>query len=234
MKKYLIFLFVFLFFVSGALSISLHATQDTNVYYHASTGEKVIALTFDDGPHPSYTDRILDVLEQEGVKATFFVIGENVAAYPEVTRRVFGAGHEIGNHTYTHPLGGKAQLAELEAEIRKTDALLEKLGCPTVRLFRPPQGKYPAGLASCLQQSGKLTVLWNIDTRDWDKRTEAQIINEVETKVHGGDIVLFHDFVGGESATIPAIKKLIPALKERGYRFVTVSELLALYTAKSD
>ncbi len=234
MKKYLTFLFAFLFAASSLLPIRLQAAREAKVYYHASTGERVIALTFDDGPHPHYTDRILDVLESEGVKATFFVIGENVAAYPEVTRRVFLAGHEIGNHTYTHPLGGKVCLSEMEKEIQKTDLLLEKLGCPAVRLFRPPQGKYPAGLASCLQESGKMTVLWNIDTRDWDKRTEEQIINEVETKVRGGDIVLFHDFVGGESATVPAIKKLIPALKERGYRFVTVSELLALYTSEAD
>lgn len=230
MKKYLFCFFAFALIASVFLDIDTRGVQEAGVYYRASTGEKVVALTFDDGPHPYYTDHILDILAEEGVKATFFEIGENIASYPDVTRRVLAAGHEIGNHTYTHPLGGKAPLVELEEEIRKTDLLLEKLGCPAVRLFRPPQGKYPVGLASSLQKNGKMTVLWNIDTRDWDKRTEEQIIREVETQVRGGDIVLFHDFVGGESATVPAIKKLIPALKERGYQFVTVSELLALYT----
>ena len=234
MKKQLLCLFAFLLVASVFLDVAVRGAQEAGVYYHASTGDKVLALTFDDGPHPYYTDRILDILREEDVKATFFEIGENIAAYPDVTRRVLAAGHEIGNHTYSHPLGGKAPLAALEEEIQRTDVLLEKLGYPTVRLFRPPQGKYPVGLASSLQKNGKMTVLWNIDTRDWDKRTEAEIIREVETQVRGGDIVLFHDFVGGESATIPAIKKLIPALKERGYRFVTVSELLGLYTSKTD
>ncbi|MBQ8175306.1 MAG: polysaccharide deacetylase family protein [Clostridia bacterium] len=232
-RKGLALLTSFLFILIGILAYPVSARETIGVYSKASTGEKVIAFTFDDGPHPYYTDQILEVLEHENVHATFFEIGVNIAAYPDVTRRVVAAGHEIGNHSYTHPIGRAKETSIWEEEIRKTDKLLAELGIQSPSLFRPPQGKCPVGLSSLLETTDKIAILWNVDTRDWEHRTTDEIIREVEENVRGGDIVLFHDYVSAESTTIPAIKKLIPALKERGYQFVTVSELLDTYVFKN-
>lgn len=206
--------------------LRVYAERNISVYYRASSNTPKIALTFDDGPHPSYTDRILEVLEKEKIPATFFVIGSNVKQYPEITRRVLAAGHEIGNHTYTHPLVPLTATEQLEREIEQTDALLLSLGIPRPIFFRPPQGKFPPDAEEFLARTGKIAVLWSIDTRDWAHTETADMIREVEEKVAGGDIILFHDFVGGKSNTVAAIKKLIPSLKRRGYQFVTLSELL--------
>lgn len=224
---------VALLFSVSFLSFPVSGKETVGVYSRANTGEKVIAFTFDDGPHPRYTDEILSILEKENVRATFFEIGMNIAAHPEITRRVVAAGHEIGNHSYSHPMGRAADPSIWEDEIKKTDKLLSELGIDTPTLFRPPQGKCPAGLTELLASTDKIAILWNIDTRDWEHRSTEEIVREVENNLCGGDIVLFHDFVNAESTTIPAIKKLIPALKQRGYQFVTVSELLDTYVFKS-
>lgn len=208
------------------LPLHIHAERNISVYYRAATHTPKIALTFDDGPHPQYTDRILEVLEREGVRATFFVIGSNVRLYPEITKRVLAAGHEIGNHTYSHPLVPLTATEELEREVEQTDTLLLSLGIPRPVFFRPPQGKFPPDAEGFLERTGKIAVLWSIDTRDWAHTETEQMIREVEEKVGGGDIILFHDFVGGKTNTVDAIKKLIPTLRERGYQFVTLSELL--------
>jgi peptidoglycan/xylan/chitin deacetylase (PgdA/CDA1 family) len=213
-------LFSFLFSSIG------YAQGKRDVYYRAAQSTTKIALTFDDGPHPRYTDEILSILGDEGVKATFFTIGCNVKQYPEIVKRVMAAGHEIGNHTYTHPLVPLVSSQMIEDEIKMTDTVLLSLGCACPTFFRPPQGKFPPDKEGLLQRTGKIAVLWSIDTRDWEHKPTEEIVRMVENEVAGGDIILFHDFVGGESQTIPAIKKLIPTLKERGYQFVTLSELL--------
>lgn len=220
---------LFLLFGISLFSLWAHAALPVGIYYRASTEEKVIAFTFDDGPHPQYTDQILHILAKEGVRATFFEIGMNIESYPEITKRVIAAGHEIGNHTYSHPIVCHTTNEQMETEIRKTDRLLAELGYTMPKLFRPPQGICPQNFRNLLKKTEKTAILWNIDTRDWDNRTTAEIVKEVEEHVRGGDIVLFHDYVGCPNSTIAAIKKLIPTLKDRGYQFVTVSELLSFY-----
>jgi peptidoglycan/xylan/chitin deacetylase (PgdA/CDA1 family) len=204
------------------------AQKPLDVYYHVATTEKVIALTFDDGPHPHFTDEILKILEKENIRATFFAIGSNVEAYPDVMRRVMACGHEIGNHTYNHPIVHTVTDQQLVDEIEKTDEILRNMGYYGNGLFRPPQGKCPDTMPALLERTNKTAILWNIDTRDWAHRPSAEIVEDIESHVCGGDIILFHDYVSGENTTIPALKKLIPMLKARGYQFVTVSELLSL------
>ena len=204
------------------------ADKPLDVYYHVPTTEKVVALTFDDGPHPRFTDEILGILEKEKIRATFFVIGSNVETYPAVVQRVIAAGHEIGNHTYRHPIVNTVTDEQLEEEINKTDAILREIGYSGNNLFRPPQGKCSKTMPALLERTNKTTILWNIDTRDWTHRPSEEIVDEIKNHVCGGDIILLHDYVSGESTTIPALKKLIPMLKEQGYQFVTVSELLSL------
>ncbi len=197
------------------------------IYYHGNDATaKKIAFTFDDGPHPSYTEKILEILDSYQIKATFFFIGQNVEYYPEIAKKVVNAGHEIGNHTYSHPPFRNTTSAMLAQEIRKTDAVLKKIGCDHVTLFRPPQGFYGSDFPVLLQDTGKTAILWSVDPKDWAHPSSMEIIRHVEDHSSGGDIILFHDFVNGESQTIPALKKLIPALLARGYQFVTVSELI--------
>ena len=202
------------------------SAMDPRGVYHVDTAEKKIALTFDDGPHPRYTDAILKILAENDIKATFFEIGINIKQYSTTTRHVIAAGHEIGNHTYSHTTMRHLSGKELQAEIEQTDRLLQELGYEPVSLFRPPQGICTDVLFDVMSSTGKRAILWNIDTLDWAHRSSDEIVREIEKHVGGGDIILFHDYISGENTTIPAIKKLIPALKARGYQFVTVSELM--------
>ncbi len=197
-----------------------------HVYHCGPRDTRQIALTFDDGPHPRYTDRILEILAREGVIATFFMIGVNVQRYPEVARRVIAGGHEVGNHTFTHATMKRIPEETLVKEIEENDRILEELGYAPHHIFRPPQGVCTDMLPSVLQQTQKHAILWDIDTRDWAHRPSDEILAEIERHVCGGAIILFHDYISGENTTIPALQKVIPALKERGYEFVTVSQLL--------
>lgn len=220
-------LFPFLLAIVIAADVPLNAAEQQVIYYHGNEGDKRIALTFDDGPHPRYTPEILGILDEYGIKATFFFIGQNIEYFPETAHMVFEAGHEIGNHTYSHSSMWSSTPEMMAEEIGKNDKLLKGLGCEEITLFRPPQGLYKSDLPTLLRETNKKAVLWNIDTRDWAHRPSMDIIHDVENNLRGGDIILFHDYVSGENTTIPAIKKLIPALIERGYQFVTVSQLLS-------
>ena len=224
----------FLVFVCLVLAVSVSAgslaavspSDEQVIFRHGAVGKKTVALTFDDGPHPQYTKQILALLEQYGIHATFFFIGQNIEYYRSTALSVVKAGHEVGNHTYSHPLFSKTSTEQLAKEIEMTDRLLAEIGCDDVPLFRPPQGLYGEDLPALLKNISKKAILWSIDTRDWDHRPSEAILQNIDENLRGGDIILFHDYVSGENTTIPALKKLIPALLERGYQFVTVSELL--------
>ncbi len=193
---------------------------------HIKTEERVLALTFDDGPHPRYTARILEVLARYEVKATFFMVGVNVERYPAAARAVAEAGHEIGNHTYHH-----AQLAGMsEGEIRDeveacTRRILDTTGVAPV-LFRAPTGARGETIFRVLDGMGYQQILWNIDTLDWQGRGSGDIAAAVVKRVTGGDIILCHDYVSGRLRVDAALDRLLPTLLARGYRFVTVTELM--------
>ena len=202
----------------------------------------LIALTFDDGPDPKWTPAILDILKQENVPATFFVIGKNGQAYPDLLRRIVSDGHEIGNHTFTHPNLGELPLRLTELELNATQRLIESETGRSTVLFRPPyfgdaeadkpQEVEPALLA---QQLGYLMVGVRIDPNDWqlpvtageiiERTIQRAMDNNPETR---GQVVLLHDSGGDRSATIAALPRLIHELRARGFRFVPVSELTGL------
>jgi len=199
----------------------------------------MLALTFDDGPDPRWTPAILDILRQENVPATFFIVGKNGEAYPDLIRRIVNEGHEIGNHTFTHPNLGEVPLSLTKLELTATQRLIESLTGRSTVLFRPPyfgdaeadkpQEVEPAFLA---QKLGYLVVGVRIDPDDWRlpvnaddvvKRTISRAMdNNPETR---GQVILLHDSGGDRSATIEALPQLIHELKARGFRFVPVSEL---------
>ena len=184
----------------------------------------MIALTFDDGPHPGNTGRVLDVLAKYGVRATFFVLGCNVGYYPEPLRRAISEGHEIENHSFDHKTKNKSA-RELAEEIEKTGTLIGQRSGRRPRYFRPPEGKCPPALSEALETLGYEAVFWTIDSEDWRGKSPDRIVESVLSSVRGNDVILFHDYTCPDGNTILALDRLIPELLHRGYRFVTVEEL---------
>lgn len=205
--------------------ISLRADAFEPPIRAGSTDTPRIALTFDDGPHPKKTDAILDVLEEYGVRATFFVIGENVGYYPAPLRRAVALGHEIGNHTFSHGRTARLNAKELEEEIRRAESALESVASVTTKLFRPPEGVCSDTVVETAGKLGYRVILWNVDTRDWDKASTEDIVKCVRNGVRNGSIILFHDYTAPGTHTVTALKRIIPELIAEGYEFVTVSEL---------
>lgn len=192
---------------------------------HANS-EMKIALTFDDGPDARYTAEILDILEEYGVRATFFVIGSNCEQNPTLVERALREGHEIGNHTYSHPhLAGLSADALLK-EIRQTEEVLGRLSGYRPRLFRPPEGVYSSAVASTVEDLSYIPVLWTVDTGDWRSPKPEAIASTVLSHAESGVIILCHDYVSGKNNTPAALRLFLPKLLSQGYVFVTVSELL--------
>jgi peptidoglycan/xylan/chitin deacetylase (PgdA/CDA1 family) len=191
----------------------------------AACGKK-IALTFDDGPHPVKTPQILDILDKYGVKATFFIIGENAEYYPDIVRKEAECGHELANHSYSHTKLSVLTEAEIRAEIERADAAIKKASGVTPRLFRPPEGAYSPGVVKIASELSKSTIIWTVDTLDWAKTPCDKIVENVKMSVTYGSIILFHDYTGKDTHTAEALEVLIPFLQKQGYEFVTVSELL--------
>ena len=219
--------------ISVFLSLVLPVTQsvyrndsERQIYCHAPNGENCIALTFDDGPHPAYTEEILQILEEYGVKATFFAIGENVQQYPDVFETILEKGHEVGNHTFSHPHLQHENGERLTRELEQTESLLASKGALGTKLFRPPEGVCSDAVCKAARGLGYAIILWTVDTRDWCHTSSSQIAQTVMGSVKSGDIILFHDYVTKPSPTPEALRIMIPQLLEKGYRFVTVSELL--------
>ncbi len=189
--------------------------------------KKLVALTFDDGPHPKYTEQILSTLEEYGIKATFFVVGSNAERFPELVKKEIELGHEIGNHTYSHPNMKSITYDELQSELSKNEELLFSLTGTRTTLFRPPCGEISESVSSIAEDGGYRLVLWNIDTRDWEHTSKSSIVTKITKNIKPGSIILMHDFIGGESHTPEALGEIIETLLADGYEFVTVSQLYA-------
>lgn len=187
--------------------------------------EKRVALTFDDGPHPRQTMKILDYLDKEDIKATFFVIGVNAKQWGDIVREEIERGHEIGNHTYTHDRAKRESAPALKSDLLTNQSLLEEEFGYKTSLFRPPEGVCNENVKSVACDLGYSLILWDIDTKDWAHSSASSIVENVMNNVRDGDVILFHDYVSGENHTLEALKTIVPMLKEEGYTFVTVSEL---------
>jgi polysaccharide deacetylase family sporulation protein PdaB len=201
------------------------------VFCAGPSADKVVALTFDDGPNPPYTDEILGVLGEFHVPATFFVIGQNAKLHPEEVRRIVAAGHEIGNHTYHHVDLLKLDRKTMTAEIDRTNRLIRELTGKTPHLIRPPHGfRDPASLEIMKDRNLKV-VEWSVMSRDWTNPGVDAIVKRTVEQVKNGSIILLHDGDGlaskaPRSQTVAALRQIIPLLKDKGYRFVTVDEIL--------
>jgi peptidoglycan-N-acetylglucosamine deacetylase len=207
------------------------------------TGDKpnLLALTFDDGPDPDWTPKILDILKEKGIHASFFIVGENAQASPDLVQRILAEGHDVGNHTFTHPNLGDLSDSLVTLEINATQRLFEALTGRSMRLFRAPflgdaepttsDEIVPIEIA---QSMGYVTVGLHVDTNDWLHPPADVIVDRVLDRVSDpnpdmrGHIILLHDSGGYRSATVAALPKLIDTLRAKGYQFVPVSELAGL------
>ena len=187
---------------------------------------KRVALTFDDGPHPHDTDRILTLLSLYGIKATFFVIGENAERYPEPLLRAVAEGHEIGNHTYSHPKLKDQSRESFLCELTRAEEVIRSLTGVTTTLFRPPEGYRQGVVSTVSRERGYEMVLWSVDTLDWTGASADSIESAITGGIKDGSIILCHDYISPKGHTYEALEKLIPRLIDEGYEFVTVSELL--------
>jgi peptidoglycan/xylan/chitin deacetylase (PgdA/CDA1 family) len=193
-----------------------------------ATPAKAIALTFDDGPSPTYTPMVLQLLQQYGAHATFFVIGQQVERYPQILKQEVDAGDEIGNHGYHHLTLKNVSTAQLISEVQTAEQTLVSLTGSSPTLYRLPGGKSDPAALRELANLGYKIVMWSIDTRDYVYRTPSAIVAQVEKQVAPGAIIIFHDGGGNQQHTVDALKTLLPWLKEQGYQMMTVSQLLEM------
>lgn len=210
---------------------AIYVSMDINkeVFSKGTKNQKVIALSFDDGPHPTYTVQILDILKEYDIKATFFVLGIHAEKYPEIIKRQVAEGHEIGNHSYSHIDMRKATKKQIKEEFEKTQEIIYSISNIKPKLFRPPYGNYNNDVIEVVSSDEIQIVLWTFyqDSKDWSNPGVDTIVNTTLSKVQNGDIILLHDYVyKKESHTVEALKIIIPSLIEKGYKFVTISELL--------
>lgn len=207
--------------VEGRISGELVSLDEIPI--GAGRAPMAVALTFDDGPWPGATRRILAILHRFDVRATFFMVGTQVVANPNIVRNVVAAGHEIADHSYDHP-DSFADLADEQvvSEIGDASAALADLGVSPTS-FRPPGGSYDDAVVASARSQGMRTVLWDVDPRDWVSGVPAKVIvSRVLRGVRPGSIVLLHDGGGDARHTIKALPDLIRALRQRGYTFVTI------------
>lgn len=179
-----------------------------------------IAITFDDGPHPYYTEQLLDGLQERGAKATFFLMGKQAEAYPELVLRMQAEGHLIGNHTYSHMQLGKNNREKFKAELVKTNELLLEITGEETQYVRPPYGSWDKSIEEELTM---IPVLWTIDPMDWCSSNVSGIVTKVTRKAKENAVILMHDEY---KSSVTAALEIVDTLQKEGYEFVTVDEIL--------
>jgi peptidoglycan/xylan/chitin deacetylase (PgdA/CDA1 family) len=213
----------------GTLKVAgLHGFQLFGTYVaRVETPEKVVALTFDDGPSPHNTPVLLELLARHGVKASFFMVGRKIERHPELAARVLAEGHELGNHSYSHVRLIFRSSAFVEEEIAKTDTLLRGLGVEGDIHFRAPFGKKLFDVPWILERQGRTHVLFDVVPDDTATQDEELLVRRVLEATRPGSIILLHDGGARKPGTLAATERILQALQAQGFRFVTVSELLA-------
>lgn len=219
-------------FIAGLLFLTIEGLRDMSVASDSgivridgdmdleTADVKKIAITFDDGPHPYYTEQLLKGLNERNAKATFFITGKNVEAYPEIVKKIYDNGHLIGNHTYNHTQLTSKNRESFKQEIIKTNEVIREVTGEDTIYIRPPYGSWNKEFEKELNM---FPVLWTIDPLDWCSSDVSCIVKNVCAKVEENDIILMHDQY---KTTVTAALKIVDKLMEEGYEFVTVDELL--------
>ena len=206
---------------AAALAIGGHGTAEPAAAIVNENGP-VIALTFDDGPYPKVTGHILDVLEKNGVCATFFVLGSRIEGHEDMLTRMDELGCEIGNHSFSHADLTRLSKADCQRELSDTDAEIRRVTGHEASVVRPPYGYYNKTVMSAAERP---LILWTVDTNDWRGKAPGEIAHYVIQQAKEGSVILMHD---QQTQTADAMEMIIPTLIEEGFRFVTVSELIGL------
>ena len=201
--------------------------------YRVKTDKKRVALTFDDGPSPDWTPKILDELKKADIKATFFMVGYHVQKYPSIARRVADEGHLIGNHGYAHSVMLYYTPAEIEEEIKYTEHVIREATGATTKIFRPPKAWLRKSIKEKIKSMNYDIILWSLNSKDWVSFNHKTIVKYISKRVKNGDILLFHDSGnvfsregGNRNQTVKSITLLVRTLKEMGYEFVSTEELI--------
>lgn len=216
-----------LFFAASVGVVYDKLDSGTEVIKKVPTTHKVVALTFDDGPHYKTTPQLLAVLREKKVKCTLFILGENAAKHPEILAQAVQDGHEIATHAYSHRLLNRLSKEEYNTELDRAEQVIRAVA-PNPVLFRPPGGAYNDGVLSAAKARGYDVILWSVDPGDWRRPSVSSVVNTVLQDVRPGSIVLLHD--GQYPLPTPeAAGIIIDKLRAEGYSLVTVSELLKYY-----
>ncbi len=201
-------------------AVDVWAGKENRQYQLESDELKKLALTFDDGPHPYYTEQLLDGLKERGIHVTFFVTGEHAELHPDIIKRMHEEGHLIGNHTYSHMQLKKSNRDTFKEELVKTNKIIGDIIDEEVVFVRPPYGSWDKSFETELNM---FPVLWTVDPLDWCSSNVSCITQKIVDKVKENDIILMHDYY---ETTITAALKVVDELTEQGYTFVTVEEIL--------
>lgn len=204
----------------GLFTGVFHRMKRDAITVQINPEQSVVALTFDDGPNARYTPQVLDILYEQQVPATFFLIGEKFTGNELLIREMAASGHEIGNHTFSHPDLTQLDSRTIQWEIQQTEEKLKEiLPDYPMKYVRPPYGRYTEDVQNAI---GLPLVLWTIDSGDWEAPHAENIYIAVVSKIQDGDIIVFHD---DNAETVKALEKIILELKKRGFQFATVSQL---------
>ncbi|MGL4798878.1 MAG: polysaccharide deacetylase family protein [Cellulosilyticaceae bacterium] len=197
------------------------------VFLNGQKDEKVVGLTFDDGPDKHYTPLILDVLKQYHIQASFFVHGNRAKRYKDLVKRMADEGHYIGGHTCTHPDLRMLTPEKIMSEIQEGCDVIYKITGQNPEIIRPPYGELDLSVIQTLDRLDKKIMLWSINTYDWLEKTPTPIVNNVINHIRPGDVVLMHSYTN-KRPTLEALPKMIEQLQWRGYRFARVDELITV------
>ena len=218
--RYEIIIVMIILFLTGGIAVS-----SRDVHKALSAEDRYpfkIALTFDDGPHPGYTEKLLEILKENNVKATFFVVGSQVIKHPELLLNISSYGHEIANHTLTHPDLRHKKSYEIKKELSMTNLLIHNITGQKCSYFRPPGGRYSKEVIRIAGEVGLKMVLWTVFPKDHQERNSKIIVSKVMSQASDGGVIILHS---GVKPTLKALPRIIQKLRLKGYSFTTVSQL---------
>lgn len=221
---------LFYYSLSSALPTTGRQERLVPIYY-VDTAERKIAISFDASWGATYTPTLLNILKENEITTTFFLTGFWVEKYPEMVKEIFAAGHEIGNHTYSHPHLNSLEPEQIKAELERVGHMIYELTEKQPYLFRPPFGEYSNKVIRTAEQCGYQTIQWSVDSLDWKEMGVEPMVKRVTEKLHPGAIVLFHN---NGKYTAEALPDIINFAHEQGYKIVPISELLYQENYKID
>lgn len=211
---------------SGAAIAPLVGIPLQKSYRSVRVAGPYLSQTFDDGPHPVNTPELLNLLAKNDIKATFFMIGTNVQRYPDIVKRMVDEGHEVGNHSWSHPALNQLSAADVDFQISRTQEAIVNACGVTPKLMRPPYGAFNNSLIATMRSSyGLTTVFWSVDPQDWKRPGASVVASRILSGAQNGSIILAHDI---HAPTIQAMYTVLPGLKLRGFKPVTVGQLIAM------